>query len=93
MRIAKIALIVVITAAFISFLRGGADFALPRVLPGCDGLPLSPIHFVAGVVLIFLMFWGLRRLNSSRDDADADDTGPYESQYENDSEDDEDEQA
>ena len=94
MRIAKIALIVIITAALINFVRQGDTFPLPRVLPCCDGLPLSPIHFLAGAVLIFLMpWWGLRRLNRSTDETNADDTEPYDNQYEEDSEDDENEEA
>jgi len=93
MRIAKIALIVILTAALINFIRGNADFALPRVLPGCDGLPLSPIHFLAGAILILLMLCGLRRLNCTTDDANTEDAEPCDNQYEEDSEDDENEEA
>jgi hypothetical protein len=75
-RIAKILLIVLLTAVLINFVRDGADFPLPHILPGCDGLPLSPIHFLAGAVLLFLMLWGLKRLRRSSDDTETYNTKP-----------------
>ncbi len=92
-QLVAIVIIVIVTAAFVNFLREGADRPLPHVLPGCDGLPLSPIHFLAGAVLIFLIFWGLRRLNRSTDETNAEDIEPYDNQYEDDSEDNENEEA
>ena len=76
-QLVAIVIIVVITAAFVNFLREGADWPLPQVLPGCDGLDLSPIHFLAGAVLIFLMVSGLRKLSRSTREANAEDTEPY----------------
>jgi len=92
-QLVAIVIVILVTAAIVSFLREGADWPLPRVLPGCDGLPLSPIHFLAGAVLIFLMLWGLRRLNRSTDETNAEDTEPDDNEYEDNSEDDANEEA
>lgn len=75
-QLVAIVIIIVVAAATVNFIRQDADWPLPRVLPGCDGLPLSPIHFLAGAVLIFFMLWGLRRLRRSSDDTEACNTKP-----------------
>ena len=81
-QLVAIVIVIVVTAALVNFLRVGADWPMPRVLPGCDGLPLSPMHFLAGAVLILLMLWGLRRLGRS---AQEEDSGRADSDYLNDS--------
>ena len=92
-QLVAIVIVIVVTAAIVNFLREDADWPLPRVLPGCDGLPLSPIHFFAGAVLILLMLRGLGRLNRSTGYSNAEDPEPYDAPYEDtyDSQDDENE--
>lgn len=82
MRAVKIALVIIITAVAINFIRGGEGFPLPRILPGCDGFPLSPMHFLAGLVLILFMLSGLRRLSRSTRETHSEDPEPRESLYE-----------
>ena len=61
-----------------NFLREDADWPLPQALPGCDGKPLSLTHLLGGVAIIFLVFWGLRRLGRSANKTSHEDTEPYE---------------
>ena len=73
MRLIKIAIILVCTAAVIIFLRQGQGFPLPRVLPACDGHEVNSAYLIGGIVLIALMFRGLRRLHSSSEGTDEQD--------------------
>lgn len=62
MRPIAIALIVLLAAALINFIRGSECFPLPRVLPMCDGRSFSMQYALGGIALILLLIWGLRRL-------------------------------
>ena len=76
-QLVAIVIIVIVTAAIVNFLRGGENWPLPQALPGCDGKPLSLIHLLGGIAIIFLIFWGLRRLGRSANEASYEDTEPY----------------
>ena len=72
MKAAQVILAILITAAIINYLRGGDGFPLPQALPMCDGRPFSGSHALGGIALLFLLFWGLRRL-SRLDGSDEED--------------------
>jgi len=57
-----ITLILLGAFALICFVRDGADFPLPQVIPALDGRALSVPYFLGGLALLVLMIWGLRRL-------------------------------
>ena len=70
MKALKIIFVLLCVALLINFVRSGAAFPLPQVLPGCDGKALDPVYFAGGVALIVLVLWGLRRLSCRDDGAD-----------------------
>jgi|GEM_PF-3463312 len=76
-KLVAIVIVVIVTAAFVNFLREGADWPLPQALPGCDGKPLSLTYLLGGVAIVFLVLWGLRRLGRSADKSGYEDTEPY----------------
>lgn len=65
MKAAKVLLIVLLTAVLINFVRNGADFPLPHILPGCDGRSFNSSYALGGVALVLLMLCGLRRIRRS----------------------------
>lgn len=71
MKAAKIILVVLGIAALINFIRAGAHFSLPRVLPFAGGFPPS-FYDVAAIALILLLFWGLARLQRRKDGSNTD---------------------
>lgn len=73
MKAAQVILVILITAAIINYLRGGDGFPLPQVLPLCDGRPFSSSYALGGIALLFLLFWGLRRLSGLTGREDEDD--------------------
>jgi hypothetical protein len=62
MKVTKIVLVVVVAWIVINAVSRGYDFKLPMVLPFMGGKGKPYFYEVAGVVMILIMLWGLRRL-------------------------------
>lgn len=62
MRVIKITVVFLIAVTVLGFIRSGADFHIAKILPFCDGEPVSLYHW-AGVIMGGIFLWGLIRLN------------------------------
>jgi len=68
MKLLRISAVVLIASAVLSFIRAGRDFHIAKVLPFCDGQPISKYHW-AGLIMCGIAFWGYCRLrDNNRDD-------------------------
>ena len=76
MKAAKIAAVLLVVCLLINGVRQGADFPIGRVLPFCSG-DVAPLFEVGGLVMLGLLFWGLRRLYRSADSAERQDRYEY----------------
>lgn len=64
-RIVYVTLVILIAASLIGFIRGGAGFPIVQVLPFAGG-PAPALYSGAGVVMILITIWGIRRLQRNR---------------------------
>ncbi len=75
MKATAILLIVLLACGMIVFIRGGRNFHIAEVLPGCDERDFSPSYFLGGIAMLGLLAWHLARLRRE-DGGDADDGDP-----------------
>jgi hypothetical protein len=66
MKVTKIVLVIVVALIVINSVSEGFSFKLPMVLPFMGGQRQPYFYEVAGVIMILIMLWGLKRLG--RDD-------------------------
>ena len=67
MKAIKITIILLVTFTVLAFIRRGADFHIAKILPFCDGEPVSLFSW-AGLIMAGLFLWGLARLRRRDDD-------------------------
>ena len=69
MRAITLTLIILITACLLNFIRRSVDnFHIAKILPFCDGEPVSPEYAIGGVIILLILLWGILRLNNSDGD-------------------------
>jgi len=68
MKVTKIVLVVVIALIVINAVSRGYDFKLPMVLPFMGGQRQPYFYEVAGLIMILIMWWGIKRLDRNDDD-------------------------
>lgn len=66
MKVTKIILVIAITMIVINAVSKGFNFRLSMILPFMGGQRQPYFYEVAGVIMILIMLWGLKRLD--RDD-------------------------
>lgn len=82
MRAVMIALVLLMIAGLINFVRGG-DFHIAKTLPFCGGHEPG-IYDVGAVLIIIIAIWGMRRLvRHTTEDSRATDSHPDEANRRN----------
>lgn len=67
MKTIKLTCLIVVAISLIHFVTKGNDFHIARVLPFCDSEPVGLYHW-AGLIMIVIFVWGLRRLTRNKED-------------------------
>lgn len=74
----KIAAVLVLVLIMMTYIRGGLDFPLPRVLPFAGGHAPSALYDGAALAAVAITIWGILRVlgrgKPADEDADDDDT-------------------
>ena len=65
MKAVKIALIIVFISLLIAWVRGGADMPIQQVFPLLGG-HRPDIYDLAGIVMLLITCWGLKRLHRTQ---------------------------
>ena len=67
MKVIKLAIIVLLGAATISFIKSDRSFNIIRALPFADGEPVNIYHWGALIILL-ITCWGFYRLTRKKDE-------------------------
>lgn len=68
MKAIKLAIIILLGAAAISFIRSDKEFNIIRALPFADGEPVGNIYHWGSLAILGLTFWGYYRLTKKHDE-------------------------
>ena len=69
MKAIQILVVLLLTFTLLNFIRAGADFHIAKIIPFCDGEPVSIYHW-AGLIVAVIFCWGLIRLFRRDEDDD-----------------------
>lgn len=64
----KLAIIILLGAAAISFIRSDKEFSIIKALPFADGEPVDNIYHWGALIILGLTFWGYYRLTRKKDE-------------------------
>ena len=67
MRMIKLTIIILATAAFISFIKSGENFNIIEGLPFADGKDVNIYHW-ASLAILLITCWGFYRLTRKNND-------------------------